>query len=169
MRTASPTRVLRAADTAHRLARVRRAIKLLSEDPANYRDAPREGIRRILEEETGVAHPRHQPLDTSRIASIRMGTTVATNALLERKGKGAFAHSRSRHFSAAKPRARPAQTIARQKYGPTDTLACVHTCASCASDVVAGERSALLVTAGFRDLLHIGNQSRPYIFDLEIK
>ena len=32
-----------------------------------------------------------------------------------------------------------------------------------------GERCALLVTRGFRDLLHIGNQSRPRIFDLEIK
>ncbi|KAK4152553.1 putative oxysterol binding protein [Chaetomidium leptoderma] len=68
-------------------------IKLLSEDPANYSDAPLEGIRRILshfspgsggpEEEI----PRGQALDTSRIDSIRMGTTVATNALLERKGE----------------------------------------------------------------------------------
>lgn len=64
-----------------------RVLKLLSEDPANYPDAPREGIRRILEEVTGVPHPRDAPLDTSRIASIRMGTTVATNALLERKGE----------------------------------------------------------------------------------
>lgn len=32
-----------------------------------------------------------------------------------------------------------------------------------------GERTALVVTKGFRDLLHIGNQSRPAIFDLEIK
>ena len=31
-----------------------------------------------------------------------------------------------------------------------------------------GERCALVTTAGFRDLLHIGNQSRPRIFDLEI-
>lgn len=53
-----------------------KAIKLLSEDPANYPDAPREGIRRILESETGIPHPRDQPLDTTRIASIRMGTTV---------------------------------------------------------------------------------------------
>lgn len=36
---------------------------------------------------TGIPHPRGAPLDTSRIASIRMGTTVATNALLERKGE----------------------------------------------------------------------------------
>ena len=32
-----------------------------------------------------------------------------------------------------------------------------------------GERTALVVTAGFRDLLHIGNQARPNIFDLEIR
>lgn len=32
-----------------------------------------------------------------------------------------------------------------------------------------GQRTALAVTAGFRDLLHIGNQSRPDIFDLEVK
>jgi 5-oxoprolinase (ATP-hydrolysing) len=53
-----------------------RVMKLLSVDPANYPDAPREGIRRVLEDETGIPHPRDQPLDTSRIASIRMGTTV---------------------------------------------------------------------------------------------
>jgi len=64
-----------------------RVLKLLSEDPANYADAPTEGIRRILEAETGVGHPRRLPLDTSRIESIRMGTTVATNALLERNGE----------------------------------------------------------------------------------
>lgn len=62
-------------------------LKLLSEDPANYADAPREGIRRVLEKVTGIPHPRDRPLDTSRIHSIRMGTTVATNALLERKGE----------------------------------------------------------------------------------
>jgi 5-oxoprolinase (ATP-hydrolysing) len=45
-----------------------------------------------------------------------MGTTVATNALLERKG----------------------------------------------------HRTALAITKGFRDLLYIGNQSRPHIFDLAI-
>lgn len=33
----------------------------------------------------------------------------------------------------------------------------------------AGERSALVVTAGLPDLLHIGNQSRPNIFDLQIR
>lgn len=51
-------------------------MKLLSEDPGNYPDAPREGIRRVLEAETGIPHPRDTPLDTSRIHSIRMGTTV---------------------------------------------------------------------------------------------
>ena len=94
-----------------------RVLKLLSEDPSNYKDAPREGIRRILEQLTEEEHPRDKPVATRNIASIRMGTTVATNALLERKG----------------------------------------------------ERCALVTTKGFRDLLHIGNQSRPYIFDLEIQ
>ncbi|KAJ2605795.1 hypothetical protein EV177_006076 [Coemansia sp. RSA 1804] len=91
-------------------------VKLLSEDPEHYPDAPREGIRRILEIATGKPHPRSQPLDTSNIKFIRMGTTVATNALLERKG----------------------------------------------------EACALVITKGFHDLLKIGNQARPRIFDLSI-
>lgn len=62
-------------------------IKLLSEDPANYEDAPLEGIRRIMGHFLGREVPRGEALDTSRIESIRMGTTVATNALLERKGE----------------------------------------------------------------------------------
>lgn len=62
-------------------------IKLLSEDPSNYDDAPLEGIRRLLEKFTGKEIPRGTPLDTTQIESIRMGTTVATNALLERKGQ----------------------------------------------------------------------------------
>lgn len=62
-------------------------IKLLSEDPSNYEDAPLEGIRRLLSKFTGKDIPRGEPLDTSKIESIRMGTTVATNALLERKGE----------------------------------------------------------------------------------
>ena len=61
--------------------------------------------------------PETSRLDTSQIISIRMGTTVATNALLERKGNPC----------------------------------------------------ALVVTAGFRDLLYIGNQSRPQIFDLVVR
>ncbi|KAK0728665.1 Hydantoinase B/oxoprolinase-domain-containing protein [Lasiosphaeria miniovina] len=62
-------------------------IKLLSEDPANYSDAPLEGIRRIMSHFLQRDIPRGEPLDTAQIDSIRMGTTVATNALLERKGE----------------------------------------------------------------------------------
>ncbi|KAF7505765.1 hypothetical protein GJ744_000436 [Endocarpon pusillum] len=62
-------------------------IKLLSEDPSNYDDAPLEGIRRLLSRFTGREIHRGEALDTSPIESIRMGTTVATNALLERKGE----------------------------------------------------------------------------------
>lgn len=62
-------------------------IKLLSEDPSNYNDAPLEGIRRLLSKFSGKEVPRGEPLDKSEIESIRMGTTVATNALLERKGE----------------------------------------------------------------------------------
>lgn len=63
-------------------------VKLLSQDPANYADAPIEGIRRVLEQITGRNFPRGQKLDVSGFTSlnIRMGTTLATNALLERKG-----------------------------------------------------------------------------------
>ena len=62
-------------------------IKLLSEDPSNYEDAPLEGIRRLLSHFEGREIPRGTPLDISKVESIRMGTTVATNALLERKGE----------------------------------------------------------------------------------
>ena len=62
-------------------------IKLLSEDPSNYTDAPLEGIRRLMSQFTNRDIPRGEALDTSKIESIRMGTTVATNALLERKGQ----------------------------------------------------------------------------------
>lgn len=59
--------------------------KLLSSDPAHYPDAPGEGIRRILEKITGrPVSPDNIPAE--RIGWIRMGTTVATNALLERRG-----------------------------------------------------------------------------------
>ncbi|MDR4507593.1 MAG: hydantoinase B/oxoprolinase family protein [Candidatus Brocadiaceae bacterium] len=91
-------------------------VKLLSEDPQNYDDAPREGIRRILEDISG--HPvSNDDLNVENISWIRMGTTIATNALLERKG----------------------------------------------------ERVALVITRGFRDILEIGDQSRPNIFDLKIR
>ncbi|KAL5560314.1 hypothetical protein UlMin_036525 [Ulmus minor] len=93
-----------------------RVLKLLSVDPSNYEDAPVEGIRRILEEFTGEKITRTSKIPTDKIEWIRMGTTVATNALLERKG----------------------------------------------------ERIALCVTRGFRDLLQIGNQARPNIFDLTV-
>lgn len=86
-------------------------------DPANYHDAPTEGIRRILSAELSEELPRAHKIPTAHIRSIRMGTTVATNALLERKG----------------------------------------------------DRVALMVSEGLRDVLLIGNQSRPKIFDLEIK
>ncbi|CZT00714.1 probable 5-oxoprolinase [Rhynchosporium agropyri] len=62
-------------------------IKLLSEDPSNYEDAPLEGIRRVMAKFLDKEIPRGEALDTSKIESIRMGTTVATNALLERKGE----------------------------------------------------------------------------------
>jgi 5-oxoprolinase (ATP-hydrolysing) len=55
--------------------------KLLSDNPEQYSDAAIEGIRRLL------AAPAGQPLPTEAIASVKMGTTVATNALLERKGE----------------------------------------------------------------------------------
>ena len=93
-----------------------RVVKLLSEDPQNYDDAPREGIRRVLADVTGMNIPQNS-VPAEMIEWIRMGTTVATNALLERKGV----------------------------------------------------RCALLVTRGFRDVLQIGNQDRPDIFDLKIR
>ena len=61
-------------------------VKLLSEDPKNYTSAPREGIRRALEIITREPIPREAKTPTGRIKSVRMGTTVGTNALLERKG-----------------------------------------------------------------------------------
>ncbi|KAL0264261.1 hypothetical protein SLS55_000208 [Diplodia seriata] len=92
-------------------------FKLLSVDPASYPDAPTEGIRRVLEQITGQSIPKGQPIDGSLIESVRVGTTVATNALLERKG----------------------------------------------------ERFALLTTEGFRDICRIGDQTRPDLFDLNIR
>src|SRR5690348_17370597 len=52
-----------------------RVEKLLSENPGQYEDAALEAIRRVLAGEGGS------------VAEVRMGTTVATNALLERKGE----------------------------------------------------------------------------------
>ncbi|MFN6486874.1 MULTISPECIES: hydantoinase/oxoprolinase family protein [unclassified Nostoc] len=54
--------------------------KLLSENPEQYQDAAIQGIRDIM----GIAS--NEPIPTEAIEVIKMGTTVATNALLERKG-----------------------------------------------------------------------------------
>ena len=68
-------------------------------------------------QKTNLSIPLGTPVPTDQIEFIRMGTTVATNALLER----------------------------------------------------SGERMALVITEGFKDLLFIGNQARPQIFDLVCK
>lgn len=56
------------------------ARKMLSENPEAYRDAAVQGIRTLLGLRTG------EPIPAGAIGDVRMGTTVATNALLERKG-----------------------------------------------------------------------------------
>ncbi len=56
-------------------------LKLLSENPEQYRDAAVEGIRRLLQLAPG------EPITPARVDCVKMGTTVATNALLERKGE----------------------------------------------------------------------------------
>lgn len=61
-------------------------FKLLSVDPGNYEDAPAEGVRRVLELFTGERIEKGTLLNGELIEWIRMGTTVGTNALLERKG-----------------------------------------------------------------------------------
>ncbi len=81
-------------------------LKLLSDNPEVYEDAAIEGIRLSL----------GGTIDAARIGTVRMGTTVATNALLERKG----------------------------------------------------DRTALVITRGFRDALRLGYQARPDIFAKEI-
>ncbi|MBB5514470.1 5-oxoprolinase (ATP-hydrolyzing) [Rubricella aquisinus] len=85
--------------------------KLLSENPERYEDAAVEGIRQMMGLTEGEAFP------TGGISAVKMGTTVATNALLERKG----------------------------------------------------EATLLLITEGFGDLLRIGTQARPKLFDLDIR
>ena len=84
--------------------------KLLSENPERYKDAAVQGIRELLDVEPDAALP------DGTISAVKMGTTVATNALLERKG----------------------------------------------------DPTLLLITEGFRDLLRIGYQNRPRLFDLNI-
>lgn len=86
-------------------------LKLLSSQPSQYSDAPFEAIRRIL-----AADKKDITKDDSVIETIRMGTTVATNALLEHKG----------------------------------------------------ERLAIALTKGFKEIFRIGNQSRENIFELDI-
>jgi 5-oxoprolinase (ATP-hydrolysing) len=90
---------------------VLRTAKLLSENPERYMDAAVQGIRDCL----GLGPL--DPLPAGMIAAVKMGTTVATNALLERKG----------------------------------------------------ERVLLLITSGFADLLRIGYQNRPRLFDLHVR
>ncbi len=87
-----------------------RTHKLLSENPEVYADAAVHGIRALL----GLG--ADDPIPDGAISAVKMGTTVATNALLERKG----------------------------------------------------ERTLLLITKGLRDLLRIGYQNRPRLFDLQI-
>src|SRR5215471_8532244 len=55
--------------------------KLLSENPERYRDAAIAGIRELLGVTAGA------PVPAQAIEAVKMGTTVATNALLERKGE----------------------------------------------------------------------------------
>lgn len=86
-------------------------FKLLSENPDRYRDAATAGIRAAL----GLGP--EAPIPAGAIDHVKMGTTVATNALLERKGA----------------------------------------------------RTLLLTNRGFRDLLGIGHQARPRLFDLDVK
>ena len=82
--------------------------KLLSENPERYKDAAIAGIKTIL----GIASDAAIP--PGQIEAVKMGTTVATNALLERKGA----------------------------------------------------RTALVATGGFEDLLEIGRQNRPELYNL---
>jgi len=86
------------------------SLKRLSQNPGRYEDAALSGIREFL----GV--PESGPIQAGVIDTVKLGTTVATNALLERKG------------------------------APT----------------------LLLINKGFRDLLRIGTQARPRLFDLNI-
>ena len=55
--------------------------KLLSENPEQYRDAAVAGIRHLLDLKLG------EPITPQQVECVKMGTTVATNALLERKGE----------------------------------------------------------------------------------
>ncbi|KKA16213.1 5-oxoprolinase (ATP-hydrolyzing) [Rasamsonia emersonii CBS 393.64] len=108
---------------------------LLSVDPQNYRDAPTEAIRRVLQIVEGREIPVGEKLDASAIESCRIGTTVATNALLEHKGKP-FALLTTKGMDAL-------------------SSVCVDGCAH--------------HVTGLQDLCEIGDQSRPHLFDLNIR
>ena len=54
--------------------------KLLSENPEQYKDAAVAGIKRLLGIQPG------DKISPEQVEAVKMGTTVATNALLERKG-----------------------------------------------------------------------------------
>ncbi|HVW27475.1 MAG TPA: hydantoinase B/oxoprolinase family protein [Polyangiaceae bacterium] len=56
-------------------------LKLLSEDPEHYEDAAVEGVRR------GLGLSPNDEIPPGAVSAVKMGTTVATNALLERKGE----------------------------------------------------------------------------------
>jgi 5-oxoprolinase (ATP-hydrolysing) len=56
-------------------------LKLLSENSAQYQDAAVEGVRRLLRLDSA------EPIPAARVACVKMGTTVATNSLLERSGE----------------------------------------------------------------------------------
>lgn len=58
-----------------------KVLKLLSENPQRYADAPLQGIRELMKVKTS------DPIPAEQIAAVKMGTTVATNALLERQGE----------------------------------------------------------------------------------
>ena len=60
--------------------------KLLSENPRQYQDAAIQGIKDILAA-AGLAVGTDDALPSAHIKAVKMGTTVATNALLERQGE----------------------------------------------------------------------------------
>ncbi|EPY21440.1 5-oxoprolinase (ATP-hydrolysing) [Strigomonas culicis] len=62
-------------------------LKLLSQDPDHYPDAPSEGIRRILRRYVPDTVAATGAIDITHLLEVRMGTTVATNALLEHNGE----------------------------------------------------------------------------------
>ena len=72
-------------------------LKLLSENPEQYPDAAVEGIRRLLGLQPGEA------ITPERVDCVKMGTTVATNALLERKGEPTLLVTTTRCASPTRP------------------------------------------------------------------